>query len=516
MESVSADRSVSRRRFVRRFAAASTLLGGVAVLAACGGTAALTATTSAATTAASASATASVASTSTAAPTLAATATTSAAATTSNVVSTASATASSAAPAPSGPTPAAGGRTLSIWHIWNGTREPLMKRIAADFTKKNPKLAVDEQVITTDLLTKITAGIAAGTPCDMAMINQGWVPAMATQSAIVPLDPLVARDKLDLNIFYDSALAPGKWGGKLLVLPSLGAGAYPVLFYNKDLLNQQGISAPPATWAELHDAAKKLTLSQGGTITQLGGVPAYSDNTVNFMQLLVCNNGQFLSDDGRKFTFDNAAGLDALTFFGSFYDDIGTPEAIGAYRKAQGTGEKNTPLFRGTQAMDLSGVWYVFELKNDNPNLNYGIAPAPHGPQAGAKYQSPNFGQWAYGIPTGVKSVDDSWLLTQWFTTTNDEAGWFMEQQLRPSPLKAVNADPYYQQQTSLWPDIAKLLPATIPVGPTPVDPQVQKLLGTMMGDVAAKKAEPQAALDNTQKQAQALLDQWYAQHPTS
>jgi ABC-type glycerol-3-phosphate transport system substrate-binding protein len=112
--------------------------------------------------------------------------------------------------------------------------------------------------------------------------------------------------------------------------------------------------------------------------------------------------------------------------------------------------------------------------------------------------------------------VDDSWLLTQWFTTTNDEAGWFMEQQLRPSPLKAVNADPYYQQQTSLWPDIAKLLPATIPVGPTPVDPQVQKLLGTMMGDVAAKKAEPQAALDNTQKQAQALLDQWYAQHPNA
>lgn len=369
-------------------------------------------------------------------------------------------------------------------------------------------------MITTDLLTKITAGIAAGTPCDMAMINQGWVPAMATQSAIVPLDPLIARDKLDITMFYDSALAPGKWKSKLFVLPSLGAGAYPVLLYNKDLFKQQGIAAPPVTWSELHDVAQKLTISQGGTMTQLGGVPAYGDNTVNFMQLLVANNGKFLSDDGRTFTFNDAPGLDALTFFGGFYDGIGSAEAIAAFRKSQGTGEKNTPLFKGTQAMDLSGVWYVFQIKNDNPNLNYGIAPAPHGPQAGAKYQSPNFGQWAYGIPTGVKSVDDSWLLTQWFTATKDEAGWFMEQQLRPSPVKAVNADPYYQQQTDQWPDIAKLLPATISVGPTPVDTAVQKLLGVMMAEVSAKKGEPKAVLDNTQKQAQALLDKWYADHP--
>jgi len=389
-----------------------------------------------------------------------------------------------------------------------------MKRIAADFTAKYPKLAVDEQVITTDLLTKITAGIAAGAPCDMAMINQSWVPSMAAQSAIVPLDPLIARDKVDLAMFYDSALAPGRWAGKLYVLPNLGAGAYPVLFSNKDLLAQKGIAQPPATWSELRDAAAKLTISQGGAISQLGGVPAYGDNTINFIQLLVCNNGVFLSDDGRHFSFDGAPGLDALTFFRDFYDSMGGRGGVAAFQKNQGTGEKNTPLFKGTQAMDLSGIWYVFELKNDNPKLSYGIAPAPRGPQSGAKYQSANTGQWSYGIPTGVKTADDSWLLTQWYTTTKDEAGWFMQQQLRPSPLKAVNDDPYYQQQTEHWPEIVSLLPATVPVGPTPVDPAVQKLLGTMMGDVAAKKVEPKAALETTQQQAQALLDKWYADHP--
>ncbi|HEV7216075.1 MAG TPA: extracellular solute-binding protein [Chloroflexota bacterium] len=491
-------RMLTRRRFLHRLSAGSALLGGAAVLTACGGSAG-TAVSSLTASAATAVTT---------------TATVSSAATTASSQTAAGSTVASSAPAVASKAAAAGGRTLTIWHIWNGTREPLVKRIAADFTKQHPQLAVDEQVITTDLLTKITAGIAAGTPCDMAMINQGWVPAMATQSAITALDPLVARDKVDLNIFYASALAPGKWGGKLYVLPDLGAGAYPVLFYNKDLLQQQGISQPPATWSELHDAMQKLTISKGGAISQLGGVPAYSDNTINFMQLLVANSGAFLSSDNRTFTFDDAPGLDALTFFQSFYDGIGGTAAVAAFQKSQGSGEKNTPFFKGTQAMDLSGVWYVFQIKNDNPNLNYGIAPAPHGPQAGAKYQSPNFGQWSYGIPTGVKSVDDSWLLTQWFTTTKDEAGWFMEQQLRPSPLQAVNADPYYQQQTVLWPDIAKLLPATIPVGPTPVDPQVQKLLGAMMSDVLAKKVDPKAALDNTQKQAQALLDKWYADHP--
>lgn len=490
--------TLTRRSFLRHLGAGGGLLGGATLLAACGGAVgtAVSSLTASATTSATAAATV---------PSVPSTAGSHTAAG-STVATSTSPVASKAA--------AAGGRILTIWHIWNGTREPLVKRIAADFTKQHPQLAVDEQVITTNLLTKITAGIAAGTPCDMAMINQGWVPSMATQSAVTALDPLVARDKLDLSIFYASALAPGKWGGKLYVLPSLGAGAYPVLFYNKDLLQQQGISRPPATWTELHDAMQKLTISKGGVISQLGGVPAYGDNTVNFMQLLVSNNGTFLSSDNRKFVFNDAPGLDALTSFQSFYDGIGGTAAVTAFRKSQGTGEKNTPFFKGTQAMDLSGVWYVFQIKNDNPSLNYGLTAAPHGPQAGAKYQSPNFGQWSYGIPTGVKSVDDSWLLTQWFTTTKDEAGWFMEQQLRPSPLQAVNADPYYHQQTAQWPDIAKLLPATIPVGPTPVDPQVQKLLGTMMSDVLARKVDPKAALDNTQKQAQALLDKWYADHP--
>jgi len=406
-------------------------------------------------------------------------------------------------------------RTLTIWHIWNGTREPLIKNIAAAFTKQHPNLTVDEQVITTDLLTKITAGIAAGSPCDMGMINQGWVPALGSQSAIVPLDPLVARDKVDLSVFYDSALPPGKWAGKLYVLPNLGAGAYPVLFFNTDLLRTQGLQGPPMTWAELKDMAQKLTVKQGDTITQLGGVPSYGDNTLNFIQLIYANSGKLLSDDNRKYLFNDAAGLDALNFVQSFFDTMGGVPAVAAFQKNQGTGEKNTPFFKGTQATDISGIWYIFEIKNDNPQLHYGVVPGPHGPQAGAKYVSANTGTWAYGIPTGVKSVDDSWLLTQYYTLTKD-AGTFVEQQLRPSPLKAINADPYYQQQTALWPDIVKILPETVAVGPTPVDPQVGKLIATMMTDVIAKKVDPRSALDNTQKQAQALLDQWYTQHPNA
>lgn len=404
-------------------------------------------------------------------------------------------------------------RTLTIWHIWNGTREPLMKKIAADFTAQHPALAVEEVVITTDLLTKITAGIAAGAPCDMGMINQGWVPALGSQSALEPLDPLVAKNKVDLSVFYAAALAPGKWQGKLYVLPNLGSGAFPVLFYNTDLFRQQGIAAAPATWAELQDAAEKLTVKQGATITQLGGIPAYADNTANFVELLYANSGTLLSADNRTYQFNDAPGLDALTFMQGFFDTMGGWTAQTAFAKNQGTGEKNTPFFKGTQAMDISGIWYVFEIKNDNPQLAYAVAPAPHGPQAGAKYQSPNAGTWAYGIPKGVKSVDDAWLLTQWYTMSQD-AGWFMQQQLRPSPLKAVNADPYYQQQTARWPEIVKLLPDTVAVGPTPVDPQVNKLFGTMMGDIIAKKVDPKAALETTQKQAQALLDQWYARHP--
>src|SRR5207249_12231724 len=98
-------------------------------------------------------------------------------------------------------------------------------------------------------------------------------------------------------------------------------------------------------------------------------------------------------------------------------------------------------------------------------------------------------GGGSYGIPAGVKHPYESWRLTTWLSATKEAAGWFMQQQLRPSPMKEVNEDKYYTEKLPVaWPQLLKAMAKDVAVPITPVDGEIDKILGQVMTDMAAKK----------------------------
>ncbi|MEV6815520.1 extracellular solute-binding protein, partial [Micromonospora sp. NPDC051296] len=100
-------------------------------------------------------------------------------------------------------------------------------------------------------------------------------------------------------------------GGKLYAVPvknySMG------LVYNKVLFQQAGLDVnnPPKTWAEVRDAAKKISALGNG----IAGYAEYSAGNTggwHFTSLLYSQGGQMLTADGKKADFNNAMGKQVL------------------------------------------------------------------------------------------------------------------------------------------------------------------------------------------------------------
>ncbi len=100
------------------------------------------------------------------------------------------------------------------------------------------------------------------------------------------------------------------------------------IIYNKDLLENEAVTAPPKTWPEFKDLAVDLTTRSNNSITQ-AGFAAGTTNNVSFstqmLYLLFAQNGVQFTDSSNKVIFANDSdSVDALNFYKSFATSSGS------------------------------------------------------------------------------------------------------------------------------------------------------------------------------------------------
>ena len=410
---------------------------------------------------------------------------------------------------------------IVLLHAWDEARLPLMEKMRDDFQKKYPNITVDFDLTTTasgmtsPRITKLVASVAGGAPPDVSMIWRGELPALALQGVLQPIDSLASRDKFDAKIYYDAEWQTSKYQNKAYVLPNVSAGAWYANFYNRDHLKEAGYGAdqPPATFNDAVNYLKKLTKMDGSRIVRLGGVVA--GGATGFILWALNNKGKYLSDDGKKAQFDSAETYEALEWFQGFYDSIGGQAAIAAFNQQYaGATAAQAPFTVGAQSQQIQNPSQIFHIKANNPAIDFGVTVPVYGPKEkeGKSYIR---GGWGYGLPTGTKAAAEGWLLTKWLSATKEAAGWFMQQQLRPSPMKEVNEDKYYLEKLpTTWPQVLKVMQKDVAVPITPVDAEIDKVLGTAMNDVAAKKGAIRDLVRQAQLDVQRELDTFWARQP--
>jgi ABC-type glycerol-3-phosphate transport system substrate-binding protein len=229
-----------------------------------------------------------------------------------------------------------------------------------------------------------------------------------------------------------------------------------------------------------------------------------------FLGWLYADGGNWVSDDLRTIQFDSPQGLETLKWIVDFTNMNGGAEEVAAYYSQTGEWE-NGPFYNGFEAMEISGTWEFFKIKDYAPKLNYDIAPMPYGPSGNSQTRGSAYGGWGYVIPRGAKHPEEAWLLTKFLTTDKDGGCWFLQQQKRASPLIACNEDPASSEGNPHWNDMLKIMALDRWIPITPVQPQIEAIITQMVDEATHGQRTPEEALKWGAEEAQRTLDEFWA-----
>ncbi len=176
---------------------------------------------------------------------------------TSNPSAASSADASEAAPSEAAPSEAAAEPvTIELYdlHI-NEPGKTLIAEIIAEYEADHPNVTIEATILENEALkAKIATEMQAGNPPDLFQSWGGGVLAQQQEAGMVrAIDDEIAEWKDTMN---PAAMSIYQVDGVQYGIPyNFGLVGF---WYNQDLFEQAGISAPPATWTEFLDAVDKL------------------------------------------------------------------------------------------------------------------------------------------------------------------------------------------------------------------------------------------------------------------
>ena len=337
---------------------------------------------------------------------------------------------------------------------------------------------------------------------------------MVSQNLIIPIDDYIEKYNVDLDMFYPSEIGSFIIDGKTwtMPMPTGGATNY-ILLYNRDIFADLGLpDRTPETWSELWDWSQKATkFTAEGHLEKIGinmNVPDL------FLPMLYSNNGSYMTDDMTQITLNTPEALEALTFMARHTREInGGPENVASFYMGTSGEAAGAPFYTGIEAMSWHNVSVFFHIKNLAPHLNYGVGKMPYNdrnPKA-AGHGIVEQG-WGYVIPASVpeEKREAAYLFVDWITTKEQAAGWFMLEQMRPSPVKEFNENPLYWEINPNWDAVLEALEADVSIPISPVHLQIKSVITQMLEMASYGQRTPEQALEWAHEEAQMILDDYW------
>lgn len=407
--------------------------------------------------------------------------------------------------------------TISYWHVWGGVRLPMVEKQIAGFQAKNPKIKVEQTLISqNEMREKYLTAIASGDPPDVIMIHgQRDFPAFAANKVLVPLDDLIRQEKIDAkSVWFEAEYNTYVWDKATYALPfATGAGFF-LLFWNKDHFKEAGLDPEraPRSWTELEEYARKLTVKKGAGFDRIGFDPAQGGAASNyiFREWTFLNGGNIISKDGKKILYDSPEGLAALKWMVDFYDMYGGFEKVRAM--VSGPGEAYREAFQtGRVSMLVDGVFAPALFAGANPNLKYGTGLVPANDRnPKASIRNIVEGGWGYAIPKGTKHLKEAWEFLKWTTMSEGGNLEFFKAQDRPSPVIRFTNDDHFKK-AAYWPVVQEAMQKSEYSPASPVQAKLNEVTLQMVQEALLRKKTPEEALKSAAAAAQKALDEWWA-----
>ncbi len=256
-----------------------------------------------------------------------------------------------------------------------------------------------------EYITKLGTAIAAGEPPDLLAIDLIYVPQFAAADQLTEISDLASQLPF-FDTLSPSHIRLATYEDGLYALPFNAEAS--VLLYNRDLFRQAGLDPeqPPTTWQEIYDDAVAISaLGEDIDGFYFSGACA-GCNAFTFLPLIWASGGDVLSEDGSEATLTDPAVKAALEFYHQMWAEGLIPETSQTDTGA----EFLSAIFSGNVAMLGSGAFSISTIKNEHPEIDFGITFLP-GQEGGV---SSFAGGDSIGIPSGSAHPQEAFDFIEW------------------------------------------------------------------------------------------------------
>lgn len=266
--------------------------------------------------------------------------------------------------------------------IWGTIQDPAFIGYINDVSEGIPDFKIRYVPKNSDTYeSELIESFADGTAPDLFLVDNSTISRFSQQ--ISPIAYTVMPQKTFLDS-YAPAFS--------LFLSKNGILAYPflidpmVLYYNKTLLTNEGVSTPPVYWDEFNSLTEKLTKRDptGAFIQSTISLGRFENNSnakdiISLLLLQVGNpiittdkDGYYVSTLG---THKTAQGL-SLPAATTFFTDFASPDKF-VYSWNKSLPEANSAFLTERVVFYIGFSNELFKLQSKNPNLSLSLAEIP-------------------------------------------------------------------------------------------------------------------------------------------
>lgn len=253
-----------------------------------------------------------------------------------------------------------------------------------------------------DYRKRLAADFAAGSPADVVLLNYRRIGPYASKGALEPLGPYLDKsDVISVEDFYPEAIQPFKWQGQVLCIPQNLSSL--VVYYNKNLFDQTGLSYPEKdwTWDEFLAAAQALTRDLDGDNRPDQHGLGIEVSLARFAPFMWQNGGEVVNNTFApvRLTLDMPQSLDAIAWLVA----LQTEHHVVPDAEQEAAEDSESRFMNGRLAMYLNSRRGVPTYRQITA-FDWDIAPLPSRVRPASLVHSD-----AYCMPASVKQKDLVW-----------------------------------------------------------------------------------------------------------
>ncbi|WP_337267860.1 ABC transporter substrate-binding protein [Oryzifoliimicrobium ureilyticus] len=317
--------------------------------------------------------------------------------------------------------------------ITSPERTETLKTIVSKFEQENPGTKVEIVSLPwSDAFQKFATMVSAGDVPDVMEMPDTWLSLYANNGMLESLEPYLKNWESTADL-SDRTLELGRSVKNTAYM--LPYGFYlRAMFYNKKLLEQAGVSAPPKTMDEFLDASKKVSAIPGKSGYCLRGGPGGLNGWVMFSAAMAGSN-EFFKQDGTS-TFDSEGWTKGIKWVVDLYKNGYAPKDSVNW----GFNEIVAGFYSGTCAFLDQDPDALIAIAERMKAEDFGIVGMPKGPSGKA---FPTIGYAGWSMMASSQNKDLSWKLISTLEGKEGNIAWNKRTGALPA-LKSAANDPFY------------------------------------------------------------------------